>query len=183
MRFFENLRLRRKLLVAMVPLALMVIVAGVYSSIESKMIDTWYTSLIGQQVKALREVTEARAHTNRYGLFLYELIVETDPGRKRIVDGELQGVVSDFHGVIAEALKESPERADKINAAADLFDRAVADAQPARAAALAGNSEMATSMMLGGVNQELQQARQATINIMADLQSYVDQRSDELTRR
>ncbi len=183
MRFLENLRLRRKLLVAMVPLALMVIVAGVYSSIESKMIDTWYSNLIDQQVKALRNVTEARAHTNRYGLFLYELIVETDPARKRIIDGELEGVATDFHEVTAEALKESPERADKINAAAALFERAVADARPARAAALAGNSETATRMMLGGVNQELQQARQATINIMADLQGYIDQRSDDLTHR
>jgi hypothetical protein len=54
MGFFTNLRLRRKLLIAMVPLVLMVVVAGVYSSFESNVIDNWYSVLIDTQVKALR---------------------------------------------------------------------------------------------------------------------------------
>ena len=77
MSLLTNLRLRRKLLIAMAPLALMVVAAGVYSSIESKTIDTRYSALIDNQVEALRDVGEARAHTNRFGLFLYELIDET----------------------------------------------------------------------------------------------------------
>ena len=44
MGIFANLSLRRKLLAAMLPLALMAIAAGVYSSIESKVIDTWYSN-------------------------------------------------------------------------------------------------------------------------------------------
>ena len=86
---FTNLRLRRKLLIAMLPLALMVVAAGVYSSIESKTIDARYSALIEDQVEALRDVGEARAHTNRFGLFLYELIDETDPDRRQVIDGEL----------------------------------------------------------------------------------------------
>jgi signal transduction histidine kinase/CheY-like chemotaxis protein len=179
---FPNLRLRRKLLIAMAPLVLMVLVAGVYSSIESKMIDTRYSVLIDRQVKALRNVGEARAHTNRFGLFLYELVGETDMDRRQVIDGDLEKIRADYHVAMAAALKQSPERADKINAAAALFDRAEADARPVRAAALAGNSVKALSLMHGGVTQELQQARQATIGIMADLQEYIDQHSDDLTR-
>ncbi len=67
MAFFTNLRLRRKLLVAMVPLVLMVVAAGIYSSSESKMIDRWYSELIANQVEALRNVGEARALTIRFG--------------------------------------------------------------------------------------------------------------------
>ena len=117
MGFLTNLRLRRKLLIAMAPLALMVVVAGVYSSFESNMIDAWYSVLIDNQVKALRSVGEARAHTNRFGLFLYELVDETDPDRRQVIDGELEKVGADYHTAMATALKESPERADKINAA------------------------------------------------------------------
>src|SRR5277367_4240152 len=109
MGFFTNLKLRRKLLIAMIPLALMVIAAGIYSTIESKTIDRWYSDLIDKQVEALRGVGEARAHTNRYGLFLYELIDETDPDRRQAIDEELEKLRSDYRSVMATALKQSPE--------------------------------------------------------------------------
>ena len=178
---FANLKLRRKLLIAMVPLALMVVVAGAYSSFESKTIDTWYSNLIDTEVKGLRSLTEARSHTNRYGLFLYQLVAETDPDRKQIIDGELEKTRADYQAVSSAALRESPKRANKIKAAAALFDKTVADARPVRAAALAGNNEKALSLLHGGVSQELQQARQAAIEIVEELQKDIDRRSDELT--
>src|SRR5580692_6133416 len=181
MSFLTNLRLRRKLLIAMVPLALMVVIAGVYSSVESKMIDTWYSVLIDTEVKALRSVGEARAHTNRFGLFLFELADETDPDRRQVIDGQLEAVGADFHAAMTAALKQSPERAEKINAASALFEQAEADARPVRAAALAGDNAKALHLLRGGVDQELQQARQATIEIMQALQLFIDKRSDELT--
>src|SRR5271167_3015360 len=179
--FLANLKLRRKLLIAMVPLALMVVVAGVYSSLASKTIDTWYSNLIDTEVKGLRSLTEARSHTNRYGLSLYELVAETDPDRKQVIDGELEKTRADYQAVSSAALRESPERADKIKAVAALFDKTVADARPVRAAALAGNNEKALSLLHGGVSQELQQARQAAIEIVEELQKDIDRRSDELT--
>jgi signal transduction histidine kinase/CheY-like chemotaxis protein len=181
MGIFKNLRLRRKLLIAMVPLVLMVVAAGVYSSFESKMIDTWYSELIANQVEALRNVGEARAHTNRFGQFLFELIDETDPDRRQVIDGQLKKVADDYHTAMAAALKLSPERAAKINAASALFEQAELDARPARAAALAANDVKASNLLRGGVNQELQAARQATIEIMQDLQAHIDRRSDQLT--
>src|SRR5271170_5292760 len=98
-----------------------------------------------------------------------------------MIDGQLTQVAEDFHNVMAAALKQSPERAAKINAASALFEQAEIDARPVRAAALAGNNTKALNLLRGGVNQELQRARQATIEIMQDLQTYIDQRSDQLT--
>jgi signal transduction histidine kinase/CheY-like chemotaxis protein len=181
MGFFTNLRLRRKLLIAMVPLALMVVAAGVYSSVESKMIDTWYSVLIDTQVKALRSVGEARAHTNRLGLYLFELADEADSNRRQVLDGELDQIGADYRAAMTIALKDSPERAGKINAASALFEQVEVDARPVRAAALAGDNAKALNLLRGGVNQELQRARQATIEIMQDLQTYIDKRSDDLT--
>ncbi len=182
MAFLANLKLRRKLLISMVPLALMVIAAGVYSSFESKVIDTWYSTLIGKEVEALRSVTEARAHTNRYGLFLYDLLAETDFDRKEKIDGELDRVERDYHSAMSEAERLSPERADKIKAAVMIFARLSDDVRAVRAEALAGHNEKAMDMMRGGVNEELQQARQGPIEIMEELQGYINQRSVELTR-
>ena len=182
MGFFTNLRLRRKLLIAMIPLALMVVVAGVYSSFAIKTIDRRYSDLLDNQVEALRHVGEARAHSNRFGLFLYELVDEADPDRRRAIDEELEKIRVNYDAAMAAALKQSPERADKINAATALFDRAETDAHPVRAAALAGDNVKALGLMHGGVIHEIQQARQPTVEIMEDLQKYIDQRSDDLTR-
>jgi HPt (histidine-containing phosphotransfer) domain-containing protein len=60
----------------MAPLALIVIVAGVYSSFESNAIDARHSALIDNQVEALRSVGEGRALANRFGLFLYEKCAE-----------------------------------------------------------------------------------------------------------
>src|SRR5271167_4163187 len=172
--FFANLKLRRKLLIAMALLALMVVVAGVYSSFESKTIDTWYSNLIDTEVKGLRSLTEARSHTIRYGLSLYELVAETDPDRKQVIDGELEKTRGDYQTVSTAALRQIPERAAKIKAATALFDRMVSDARPVQAAAMAGNNEKALSLMHVGVSQELQQARQAAIDIVDELQQDID---------
>jgi len=181
-KFLENLKLRRKLLVAMLPLALMVIAAGVYSSIESKRIDAQYSDLIDGQVEALRSVTEARSHTNRFGLFLYAMVAETDPARKLSLDTELEKTRTDYEQVISESLRKAPERADKIKAASALFNRAAQDARPVRALAMAGNNAQALTLMHGSVTQELMEAREAAIEIVNDLQKSIDQRSDELTQ-
>jgi signal transduction histidine kinase/DNA-binding response OmpR family regulator/HPt (histidine-containing phosphotransfer) domain-containing protein len=181
-RFLENLKLRPKLFVAIAPLALMVIVAGAYSTFESRSIDTLYSHLIDTEFQALRSMAEARSHTNRFGLFLYELVAETDPGRKLVIDRELEQVRANFETAISAALRQSPERADKIKAAAALFTQAMDDAVPLRVAALSGNNEKELNLLRGDVNQKPQQARQAIIEIVDELQSYIDQRSAELTK-
>src|SRR5690348_9161932 len=53
MGLLANLKLRRKLMGALAPLAVMVILAGLYASYESKHIDTLYRQAINNEVKAL----------------------------------------------------------------------------------------------------------------------------------
>ncbi len=183
MGIFKNLRLRRRLGAAMIPLVLMVLAAGVYSSFQSTRIDQRYTGLIDQQVKALRSVEEARAHTNRFGFYLFELVTETDADRRQVLNGELENIRGNYHAAMAKALEAIPDRADELNAASTLFDRAESDARPVRAAALAGENAKALNLLRGNLEQELQNARQANIGIIAELQKYIDQRSEELTEK
>jgi signal transduction histidine kinase/DNA-binding response OmpR family regulator/HPt (histidine-containing phosphotransfer) domain-containing protein len=171
------------LLIAMAPLVIMVILAGVYSSIESKRIDASYSGLLDKDVRALRSLTEARSHTNRYGMFLYALVSESDSAKRSEIDGELQETRADYRSVIADALQESPERAARIGAAAKLFDRGVEDAGPVRALAMAGQNQKAIDLMHGTVNDELAEARAGAIDIVDELQNSIDQRSSELTAK
>jgi signal transduction histidine kinase/CheY-like chemotaxis protein len=183
MGFLSNLKIRRKLLIALAPLALMVVVAALYSSIESKIIDTAYSELIDKDVKALQSVIEARALAARFGLFLYKDIAELDPDKMRVIEGDLDKTYADYQAVMAEAARESPERAKEIKAAEALFDRAVSDARPVRAATLIGDNTKAMNLMRGSWDGELQRARQAMVDIVDELQKSVDRQSDDLTRK
>jgi len=182
-RFLANLKLRRKLLIAMAPLAIMVIVAGLYASIQSKRIDTRYSELLDNDVKTLQSVTAARALTMGFGMSLYNMIAEVNPDRMRVIDGELDQTFAEYQTVIADSLRQSPERAREIKAAEALFDKAVFDSRPVRAATLVGDNAKSMNLMRGGVDSELQQARQAAIDLVEEVRKSVDQQSDDLTAK
>jgi signal transduction histidine kinase/DNA-binding response OmpR family regulator/HPt (histidine-containing phosphotransfer) domain-containing protein len=183
MALLANRTIRTKLLLAGLPLALMVVLATLYSSISTKRIDAQYSDLIDHDVKTLQSLSVARAHANRVGLFLYEEITEPNPDRRVQIDGELDKIYADFQVRIAEALAQSPDHAKEIKATAALFDKAMSDARPIRAAALANNTERALSLIRGNAGAELQQAGQAAIDSVDELRASVDRQSDYLTRK
>ncbi len=183
MGLLANLKLRRKLLIAMAPLAVMAIVAGLYSSIQSKRIDAWYSQLIDNEVKAVNHIDAARALNRRFSLYLYRLIVETDPDRRQVIDSQLDTTYSEYKVEIAEAKRLAPARTAEITAAATDFDKVVLDSRPVRAAALANDMEKASAIMRSNIDPELQQTHEQIIRIADELLNAVDQRSDELTAR
>jgi len=154
MGFLANLKLRRRLLIAMTPLAIMVMLESVYSSIQNNSTDTSYSDLIDTEVEGLRSVSEARSHTNRFGMFLFELVAETDPAKRPAIDAELDKVRADYQSVIADALIKVPGRAAEIRAASVLFDRVIEDSRTVRSLAMAGNNQLALNTIHGSVSQE-----------------------------
>jgi signal transduction histidine kinase/CheY-like chemotaxis protein len=183
MALLANLKIRTKLLLAGLPLALMVFLATLYSSFTSRRIDAHYSNMIDHDIKTLQSLSVARAHANRIGLFLYEEITEPDPDKRIKIDGDLDKIYADFQTRISEALAQSPDHANEIKATAALFDKAILDARPIRAAALANNTEKALSLMRGDAGAELQQARQVAIDSIDELRASVDRQSDDLTRK
>ncbi len=178
-----NLKIRAKLLLAVLPLALMVILATLYSSTASRRIDNQYSDLINHDAKTLQNLTIARAHTNRIGLFLYEEIAEPNPDKRVQIDAELDSIYADFQTRITDALRDSPAHAQRIKLTSDLFDKAMSDARPIRAAALANNTEKALSLIRGDAGAELQEARLAAIDSVDELRASVDRQSDDLSRK
>jgi signal transduction histidine kinase/CheY-like chemotaxis protein len=183
MGFLANFKLRRRLLIAMAPLAIMVILESVYASIESNSIDTSYSDLIGTEVEALRSLTEARSHTNRFGMFLFELVAETDPAKRPAIDAELDKIRADYQSLIADTLAKVPQRTAEIKAASVLFDRVIEDSRTVRSMAMAGNNQIALNIIHGSVSQELTEARAAVISIVNEMQKEIDQHSNELTAK
>ncbi len=178
-----NLKIRKKLLVALLPLALMVVAATLYSSIEMVRIDTWYSELIDRDVQALQNLTDARAKTTQFGELLYKEIAELDPDRTRSIDAALDQTAADYHSAEIGARQESPAMAPQIAAAGTLFDQAVADARSIRDNALKNNSDAAMQEMRKDVDAELQRSRNSLIDLIVILHEKVDRESHDLTAR
>jgi signal transduction histidine kinase/CheY-like chemotaxis protein len=183
MGLLSNFKIRTKVFVALLPLAVMVLMAALYASIEMNRIDTRYSNLISKNVRALHNVTIARVLNNRFGQLVYQEIAEPDFDRMREYDAELDETVVEFHSSVAEASAEDPSFAGKIDEVAALFDLAVSNSRPVRTAALANNNDRAMKLARETFDPELHKGRQALIDLANELRASVDERSDELTAR
>jgi two-component system sensor histidine kinase/response regulator len=182
MGLLANLKLRRKLLVALTPLVVIVIFAGSYAALESKRIDTWYSQLIENELKAVENISAARALNGRYGLLLYRLIAETDPVRMQILNAELDKTCNSYRTSIASASRLYPAYDGQVSATSASFEKVVLDSAPVRVAALGNDKQKALNLMRSGIDDEMEKSRLQAIDLAAAMQQSVDQRSDELTR-
>src|ERR1700716_3346380 len=183
MGLLANFRIRTKVFVALLPLALMVIVAALYASIEMNRIDARYSDLISKDVKALYNLTIARVLSNRFGWLLYQEVAEPDADRMRVIDADLDGTAAEFYSSVALARAEIPSMAQKIDSAKGLFEQAVSDSRPIRAATLIGNSDKAIKLTRETFDPELRQSRQALSELADELHATVEEQSDELTAK
>src|SRR5215469_13054973 len=183
MGLLANFKIRTKVLMALLPLAMMVIVAALYSSDRMSTIGARYNSLLDRNVKALQNLTLAQAHNNRFGLFLYKEIAELNQDRMRVIDGELDRIVSQFHADIDEAKRESPDLASQIDATTTLFDQMVSNSRAVRVATQAQDNEKAMKLMREIHDPAWSATREALIALQQEVHSRVDQQSQELTDR
>src|SRR3954467_14411814 len=95
MSVLANYRIRTQLVIALLPLALVVTGAALYSSIQMKRIDDQYSSLIEKNVKALQSLTVANVLTNRFGQLLYQQIAEPDMDRKQVIEADLNRITAE----------------------------------------------------------------------------------------
>ncbi len=181
MSLLANLKIRSKLLIALLPLAIMVIIAVLYSSDRMTTIDARYGRLLDKDVKALQNLTLAQAHNNKFGLFLYKEIAELDPDRMRVIDRDIEQTVTDFHTTMDEAKRESPELNTEINAAAALFDQEVSDSVAVRAATQAHQQDKAMKLMREIHDPQWSVTRRAVMGLQQAVHDRVDQQSAELT--
>jgi signal transduction histidine kinase/DNA-binding response OmpR family regulator/HPt (histidine-containing phosphotransfer) domain-containing protein len=183
MEVLSNLKIRTKVLLALLPLALMVIVAGLYASTEMEKIDTWYSNLIDRDVKALQSLTAARALNNRFGQLLYEEIAETNLDRMLKLDAQLDETVTEYHAAMEVAMRGSPGLAPKIEAATTLFDQLVVDSRPIRSASLSNDNDRAMKLASGTFRPEMVRDREELEALNAEVQATVEQESTVLTAK
>lgn len=183
MGFLNNLKIRTRILIALLPLLIMIVASGLYSSVEMKRIDARYSELIERQMGAQHALAKAQAHNNRFGMFLYKEVAEPDLDKTLVIDAELLSAADDFHTATQDAIHRDPVLADSLGPIALQFDRMVADSNLARAAAKAGDKSKATRLMRDLVDPEWSNTRRALISLQNAAEKRVQQESDELTVR
>src|SRR3954451_8147816 len=181
MGVLANFKIRTKVLIALLPLAMMVIAAALYSSVEMKRIDTLYSNLLDTEVSLLLKLTSARAANNRFEQYLYKEIAETDVDRVRVTDAELEQVGVEFRSLSAQAREINPDHTQAIDAITAMFAQQFADSYPVRAASLNDDDEKALRLMRETVEPEWNNARKAIANLQNAVQQRVGPRSDERT--
>jgi signal transduction histidine kinase/DNA-binding response OmpR family regulator len=181
MGILSNLKIRTKVLLALLPLALMVVLAALYASIEMERIDTWYSNLIDRDVLALQSLTAARALNNRFGQLLYEEIAERNADKMLKVDAEIDQTVTAYHAAMEEAKRGSPELAAKIEASSALFDQLVVDSRPIRAAALRNDNDRAMQLASESFRPEMLRDRQELEALNNESHAAVERESILLT--
>jgi two-component system sensor histidine kinase/response regulator len=181
MGLFSNLRLRRKLLIALFPLVLMVLAAVLYSSIQIKKIDTAYSKLLSDDVKTLRKLTEARSLGNRYWLVLYQQISVSEKERAHTQLENPDSIASSYYTVLDEAVSKSPELRSNIESIRTAFAQSVADANDVREATLKNDYTGALQLMATKVDKEFSEQREGLIRLAETQVQLIDRHSDELT--
>jgi signal transduction histidine kinase/DNA-binding response OmpR family regulator len=183
MGILSNLKIRTKVLLALLPLALMVVLAALYASIEMERIDSWYRNLVDQDVLALQSLTAARALNNRFGQILYEEIAERNVDRMLRLDTELDQTVTEYHAAMEDAKRGSPQLAAKIEASSALFDQLVVDSRPIRAASLRNDNDRAMQLASGTFRPEMLHHRQQLEALNHESHAEVEYESTLLTAR
>jgi two-component system, sensor histidine kinase and response regulator len=178
-----NLKIRNKLLIALIPLGAMVLVGGSHSTYEMFRADNRYSAIIEENVTALRSVVTARGLCHRFNLVLYREIAETDQAAMLEDDADLDQIAAEFRSYMEEAIRERPTHAAEIRKIAGEFNQGVSLSREVRVEALKNDDQAAIALMRAQVDPKLDGARQAMEDMLEATNRSMDQESDGLTRK
>ena len=176
-----NLRIRNKLLIALIPMGLMVLVAVSHATFELFRADNRYSLILDHESKGVRSLIAARALSNRFDLMLYQELAQSDLAAKRQIDSNLDEIVVEFRSAADEAIRQSPTRTNSIREIAAKFNQAVSWATEVRRATLTGDNKSAIALMQREVDPRQEAVRKEMAELVDSIDNSIDKQSDELT--
>ncbi|WP_005034499.1 response regulator [Holophaga foetida] len=173
MKFIDNMRIRNKVLFALLPLIAMVLFATLYSSMQMRRVDGHYQSQ-RTQGRAELYLTRANSRIYRYGMLLYQEISEQDGEAIQGTERELETTYRDFQGYIDESLKANPAKAGRITSIRNDFGEAVRISRAVRNYAMRNEDKVAFGLLNEEVAARMERARQAGTSLVDDIGQEVD---------
>jgi PAS domain S-box-containing protein len=135
MRWFANRNIHVKLLLSFLPLVLIVIGALLFASAEMEHIKARYNALLDNKVKAITALARTNQRAIQINQELYELIAENDADQSSRIEAEIERTVREYHELISEAKRSSPDDASRIASVERHFDDFITETQVLRARA------------------------------------------------
>ncbi|HVI50105.1 MAG TPA: response regulator [Candidatus Sulfotelmatobacter sp.] len=170
MRLFADLRIRTKLIIALVPLAVMVMAAGLYASLELSRIDGRYSQMVEQGLNATLSLNKANDRIDAICQLLLKEAVEDNADRSARLDGEIEKSMRDYAQMMELGRAQAPQTVKpRLAAISSLFEDGALNVRPVRAKALAGAHGEALAMLRAGAAVNLEQARTQTAALVDDI--------------
>jgi len=175
MRLFANLRIRTKLIIALVPLAVMVMAAGLYASVEMSRIDSRYNRMVERGLNATLSLNKANDRIDAICQLLLKEAVEDNADHTARLDGEIEKSMRDYAQLMEAGQRQAPrEMQSRLSAISAMFEDGALSVRPLRSKALNGAHGEALSMLRGGAAVNLEQARAQTAALIDDIRAGLD---------
>ena len=170
MSLFADLRIRTKLIIALVPLAVMVMAAGLYASMEMMRIDTRYNGMVEQSLNATLSLNKASDRIAAICQLLLKEAVEDSTDRTVRLDAEIDKAVRDYTQLMTSANGQAPASVQpRLAGISAQFEESLLNLRPLRAKALNGaHGDMLTQLRAGAASG-LEQARAQTATLVDEI--------------
>ncbi|ABF43059.1 PAS/PAC sensor hybrid histidine kinase [Candidatus Koribacter versatilis Ellin345] len=181
MGLLSKFKIRRKLLIALLPLVVMAIIAVAYSSLQLRQVDSRYSELVTKDVHTLQNLIDARALCTRFWLLLYEQIAAENSTATLAEDAEFDKLANQVSTLISEAGEQSPRLTESARNTTFLFNQAINESRPVRDSNIAGDHVKALALMRDKTGPRLLVARDALESLIALQSKALDEESAALT--
>lgn len=172
--WLSNLTIRTKLLLALVPLVLTVLVALSYASLEMDRIDDRYSVLIERQARATIALARSQQRLILAQQELYELIAETDLDQLSRADASINATVAEYLKLLDDAQRYSPEDAGRFGDILKFFQEYLVEAQAVRSKALLNADTQSLDLMTERVKPKFLAVRTATSKLTNEIMEKMD---------
>jgi len=184
MRLLANLRIRTKLVIALVPLAVMVMTAGVYASWELARTDGRYSRMIEQGMGASLSLSRASEQLSLISQLLLKQSAESNSDKALRLDAEIDKAAQDYQQQMLEAHDSVPSVFEgRLRSLAGQFSDGMLNLRPIRAKALAGARTEAQDQLRAGALTGLDQIRGQTAQLQDEIRSALEADSSAARQR
>jgi len=168
MSLFADLRIRTKLIIALIPLAVMVMAAGLYASMEMAHIDNRYNGMVEQSLNSTLSLNKASDRIAFICQTMLKQAIEDNADRTALLDGEIDKAVREAAQLLDSARAQAPIAVQpRLVEVSAQFEQGIIKLRPLRAKALSGAHADALSQLRNGGASDLEQAR-AKIAMLVD---------------
>ncbi|MGE5505187.1 MAG: methyl-accepting chemotaxis protein [Actinomycetota bacterium] len=177
----NNLKINLKVMLALATLAVAMLALVVLATNRMQGIDAGYSLLIDTDALAMRDNARAAQRILSVGRQTYILIAEQDEAKQVPIRERIEGLRKDFHHLLGEVARLTPENEKDVEAVRAAFDATFALQKRVLELDAAKQESEALQMMRSQYDPALDQVRDDMVKLGDKMNAAMKKQSDELT--